>query len=129
MSEVQSIQRKYSIKSLTLVQVDAEIKDIQKFGTKDKFLKRQGSGGTIMEPGFKALLEQSSREIPDIIICATDGDIEKSFKEVKIPNSKCMLLSFQYKECRVLSNHVCKSFPYLYSDNSDLSIPLLRYSS
>lgn len=86
MSEVQSIQRRYSIKSLTLVQVDAEIKDIQKFGTKDKFIKRQGSGGTIMEPGFKALLEQSSREIPDLIICATDGDIEKSFKHVKIPN-------------------------------------------
>jgi len=86
MSEVQSIQRRYSIKSLTLVQVDAEIKDIQKFGTKDKFIKRQGSGGTIMEPGFKALLEQSSREIPDVIICATDGDIEKSFKHVKIPN-------------------------------------------
>jgi len=86
MSEVQSIQRRYSIKSLTLVQVDAEIKDIQKFGTKDKFIKRQGSGGTIMEPGFKALLEQSSREIPDLIICATDGDIEKSFEHVKIPN-------------------------------------------
>ncbi len=86
MSEVQSIQRRYSIKSLTLVQVDAEIKDIQKFGTKDKFIKRQGSGGTIMEPGFKALLEQSSREMPDLIICATDGDIEKSFKHVKIPN-------------------------------------------
>lgn len=86
MSEVQSIQRKYSIKSLTLVQVDAEIKDIQKFGTRDKFIKRQGSGGTIMEPGFKALLEQSSREIPDLIICATDGDIEKSFEHIKIPN-------------------------------------------
>lgn len=86
MSEVQAIQRKYSIKSLTLVQVDAEIKDIQKFGVRDKFIKRQGSGGTIMEPGFKALLEQSNREIPDMIICATDGDIEKSFKEVKIPN-------------------------------------------
>lgn len=86
MSEVQAIQRKYSIKSLTLVQVDAQIKDIQKFGIRDKFIKRQGSGGTIMEPGFKALLEQSNREIPDIIICATDGDIEKSFKEVKIPN-------------------------------------------
>ena len=86
MSEVQAIQRKYSIKSLTLVQVDTQIKDIQKFGIRDKFIKRQGSGGTIMEPGFKALLEQSNREIPDIIICATDGDIEKSFKEVKIPN-------------------------------------------
>ena len=86
MSEVQAIQRKYSIKSLTLVQVDAEIKDIQKFGVRDKFIKRQGSGGTIMEPGFKSLLEQSNREIPDMIICATDGDIEKSFKEVKIPN-------------------------------------------
>jgi len=85
MSEVQAIQRRYSIKSLTLVQVDAEIKDIQKFGIRDKFIKRQGSGGTIMEPGFKALLEQSSREIPDMIICATDGDIEKSFQHVKIP--------------------------------------------
>jgi len=39
-----------------------------------------------MEPGFTALLEQSSRDIPDMIICATDGDIEKSFKHVKIPN-------------------------------------------
>ncbi|HIC43615.1 MAG TPA: hypothetical protein EYO73_04770 [Sulfurimonas sp.] len=86
MSEVQSIQRKYSIKSLTLVQVDAEIKNIEKFGVRDKFIKRQGSGGTIMEPGFKALLEQSSREIPDMIICATDGDIEKRFAQVKIPN-------------------------------------------
>lgn len=86
MSEVQAIQRRYSIKSVTLVQVDAEIKNIEKFGVSDKFIKRQGSGGTIMEPGFKALLEQSSREIPDMIICATDGDIEKSFKQVKIPN-------------------------------------------
>ena len=39
-----------------------------------------------MEPGFTALLEQSRRDIPDMIICATDGDIEKSFKHVKIPN-------------------------------------------
>jgi predicted metal-dependent peptidase len=86
MSEVQAIQRRYSIKSVTLVQVDAEIKDIQKFGIRDKFIKREGSGGTIMEPGFMALLEQSSRDIPDMIICATDGDIEKSFEHVKIPN-------------------------------------------
>ncbi|MBT8348339.1 MAG: hypothetical protein HKP62_02690, partial [Sulfurovum sp.] len=86
MSEVQAIQRRYSIKSVTLVQVDAEIKNIEKFGFLDKFIKRQGSGGTIMEPGFKALLEQSSRDIPDMIICATDGDIEKSFEHVKIPN-------------------------------------------
>lgn len=86
MSEVQSIQRKYSIKSVTLVQVDAEIKAIEKFGVRDKFITRYGSGGTIMEPGFRALLQQSSREIPDIIICATDGDIEKKFEHVKIPN-------------------------------------------
>lgn len=86
MSEVQAIQRRYSIKSLTLVQVDTEIKNIEKFGFRDKFIKRQGSGGTIMEPGFTALLEQSSRDIPDMIICATDGDIEKSFEHVKIPN-------------------------------------------
>ena len=86
MSEIQAIQRRYSIKSLTLVQVDAEIKNIEKFGFRDKFIKRQGSGGTIMEPGFKALLEQSRRDIPDMIICATDGDIEKSFEHVKIPN-------------------------------------------
>lgn len=86
MSEVQAIQRRYSIKSVTLVQVDAEIKSIEKFGFRDTFIKRQGSGGTIMEPGFKALLEQSRRDIPDMIICATDGDIEKSFKHVKIPN-------------------------------------------
>jgi len=86
MSEIQAIQRRYSIKSLTLVQVDAEIKNIEKFGFRDKFIKRQGSGGTIMEPGFMALLEQSSRDIPDMIICATDGDIEKSFEHVKIPN-------------------------------------------
>jgi len=86
MSEVQAIQRRYSIKNVTLVQVDAEIKDIQKFGVRDKFIKRQGSGGTIMEPGFKALLEQSNREIPDMIICATDGDVEKSFEHVRIPN-------------------------------------------
>ncbi|MBT8343605.1 MAG: hypothetical protein KJP24_02640 [Sulfurovum sp.] len=31
MSEIQAIQRRYSIKSLTLVQVDAEIKNIEKF--------------------------------------------------------------------------------------------------
>lgn len=86
MSEIQAIQRRYSIKSLTLVQVDAEIKSIEKFGFRDKFIKRQGSGGTIMEPGFRALLEQSRRDIPDMIICATDGDIEKSFEHVKIPN-------------------------------------------
>ena len=85
-SEVQAIQRRYSINSVTLVQVDAEIKSIEKFGFRDKFIKRQGSGGTIMEPGFIALLEQSSRDIPDMIICATDGDIEKSFEHVKIPN-------------------------------------------
>ncbi len=85
-SEVQAIQRRYSINSVTLVQVDAEIKSIEKFGFRDKFIKRQGSGGTIMEPGFMALLEQSSRDIPDMIICATDGDIEKSFEHVKIPN-------------------------------------------
>jgi len=85
MSEVQSIQKKYSIKNITLVQVDAEIKSIEKFRAHDKFIMRQGGGGTIMEPGFDALLRQSSREIPDIIVCATDGDIEKSFEKVKVP--------------------------------------------
>ena len=84
-SEIQAIQRRYSIKSLTLVQVDAEIKSIEKFGLRSKFIKRHGSGGTLMEPGFRALLEQSSRDIPDMIICATDGDIEKSFEHLKIP--------------------------------------------
>jgi len=39
-----------------------------------------------MEPGFRALLEQPRRDTPDMIICATDGDIEKSFEHVKIPN-------------------------------------------
>lgn len=68
------------------MQVDAEVKNIEKFGFRDTFIKRQGSGGTIMEPGFKALLEQSRRDIPDMIICATDGDIEKKFEQVKIPN-------------------------------------------
>jgi predicted metal-dependent peptidase len=86
MSEVQAIQRKYSIKSITLAQVDAEVKNIEKFGLRDKFIKREGSGGTIMEPGFTALLEQSSRDIPNMIICATDGDIEKNFEHLKIPN-------------------------------------------
>lgn len=86
MSEVQAIQRKYSIKTVTLVQVDAEIKNIEKFGIHDKFIVRQGSGGTIMEPGFNALLKQSSREIPDMIICATDGDIEEKFEHLKVPN-------------------------------------------
>ena len=42
----------YSNKSVTLVQVDAEIKAIEKFGVRDKFIIRHGSGGTIMEPGF-----------------------------------------------------------------------------
>ena len=86
MSEVQAIQQKYSIKSVTLVQVDAEIQAIEKFGVRDKFIARHGGGGTIMEPGFKALLQQSSRNIPDMIICATDGDIEEKFEHVKIPN-------------------------------------------
>ncbi|MEA2073885.1 MAG: VWA-like domain-containing protein [Campylobacterota bacterium] len=86
MSEVQAIQQKYSIKSVTLVQVDAEIQAIEKFGIRDKFIARHGGGGTIMEPGFKALLQQSSRNIPDMIICATDGDIEEKFEHVKIPN-------------------------------------------
>lgn len=87
MSEVQSIQRKYGIKHVTLVQVDAQIQSIEKFGVRDKFITRQGSGGTIMEPGFTALLKQSSREIPDLIICATDGEIEERFEQLKVPNS------------------------------------------
>ncbi|MBN2816418.1 MAG: hypothetical protein JXQ67_07010 [Campylobacterales bacterium] len=86
MSEVQAIQRKYAIKSVTLVQVDAEVKTIEKFGVRDKFVARAGSGGTVMEPGFKALLKQSSRNIPEIIICATDGEIEARFSEVKLPS-------------------------------------------
>jgi len=85
MSEVQAIQRKYGIKNVTLVQVDAEIKSIEKFGVRDKVIVRKGGGGTVMEPGFSALLKQSSRELPDMIICATDGEIERSFKHVKIP--------------------------------------------
>lgn len=87
MSEVQAIEKKYSIKNVTLVQVDAEIKSIEKFGVRDKFVTRKGSGGTIMEPGFALLLKQSSREIPDIIICATDGDTEEHFEHVSIPKS------------------------------------------
>jgi predicted metal-dependent peptidase len=86
MSEIQAIQKKYSIKSVTLVQVDAEIKSIEKFGVHDKFIVRHGGGGTMMEPGFSVLLKQSTREIPDIIICATDGDIEEKFVHVKVPN-------------------------------------------
>ena len=46
-----------------------------------------GGSGTIMEPGFSALLKQSIRNIPDIIICATDGDIENKFEHLKIPNA------------------------------------------
>ncbi len=84
-SQIQAIQKKYSIKTVTLVQVDAEIKSIEKLGVRDKFLIRAGNAGTIMEPGFAALLKQSKREVPDIIICATDGDIEESFEYVKIP--------------------------------------------
>ena len=86
MSEVQAIQRKYSIKSITLIQVDAKVQAIEKFGVRDKFIVREGSGGTMMEPGFSALLRQSSREVPDMIICATDGDIEVKFDHVEIPN-------------------------------------------
>jgi predicted metal-dependent peptidase len=87
MSEIQAIQKKYSIKNLTLVQVDAEIQSIEKFGVRDKFIVRNGGGGTIMEPGFSVLLKQSKREIPDIIICATDGDIEERFEHITIPNN------------------------------------------
>ncbi|CAA6811399.1 MAG: Unknown protein [uncultured Sulfurovum sp.] len=86
MSEVQAIQRKYAIKNVTLVQVDAEIKTVDKFGVYDKFIVRQGNGGTVMEPGFKALLQQSSRNIPNIIICATDGEIEERFEQIKLPS-------------------------------------------
>jgi len=87
MSQIQAIQKRYSIKSVTLLQVDAEIKTIEKFGVRDKFIVRHGSGGTVMEPGFKALLNQPSRDIPDMIICATDGDVEEKFEHVKIPNT------------------------------------------
>jgi len=86
MSEVQAIQRKYAIKSVTLVQIDAAVKTIEKFGVPDKFVARAGCGGTVMEPGFKALLKQPSRNIPEIIICATDGEIEARFSEVKLPS-------------------------------------------
>jgi len=34
-----------------------------------------------------ALLKQASREILDMIICATDGEIETVFEQVKVPNS------------------------------------------
>lgn len=101
MSEIQSIQKKYAIKNITLVQVDAEIKSIEKFRAYDKFIVRQGGGGTIMEPGFDALLKQSSREIPDIIVCATDGDIEKSFEKVKIP-TKVQVIWLINKEGKLL---------------------------
>lgn len=67
--------------------MDAEIKSIEKFGVRDKFVVRHGGGGTVMEPGFSALLKQPSREIPDMIICATDGEIETAFEHVKVPNS------------------------------------------
>ena len=101
MSEVQSIQRKYAIKNVTLVQVDAEIKKMEKFGVRDKFIIRHGGGGTVMELGFKALLKQSSREIPDIIICATDGDIEEKFEHVKVP-SKVQVIWLVPKEGKLL---------------------------
>jgi predicted metal-dependent peptidase len=87
MSEIKAIQRKYAIKNVTLVQVDAEIKSLEKFGVRDKFVIRHGGGGTVMEPGFSALLKQSSREIPDMIICATDGEVEREFQQLKVPNS------------------------------------------
>ena len=101
MSEVQAIQKKYSIKTVTLVQVDAKIKSIEKFGVHDKFIVRHGDGGTIMEPGFSTLLQQSSREIPDMIICATDGDIEKKFEHVKVPN-KVQVIWLINKEGKLL---------------------------
>jgi predicted metal-dependent peptidase len=101
MSEIQAIQKKYSIKNVTLVQVDAQIKSIEKFGSRDKFIVRHGGGGTIMEPGFEALLKQSSREIPDMIICATDGDIEENFERVKLPN-KVQVVWLVKKEGRLL---------------------------
>ncbi|CAA6821078.1 MAG: Unknown protein [uncultured Sulfurovum sp.] len=101
MSEVQAIQRKYAIKNVTLVQVDAEIKTVDKFGVHDKFIIRQGNGGTVMEPGFKALLQQSSRNIPNIIICATDGDIEERFEQIKLP-SKVQVIWLVAQEGKLL---------------------------
>lgn len=84
-SQIQAIQKKYSIKTLTLVQVDAQIKSVEKLGVADKFVIRSGNAGTIMEPGFELLLKQSKRNLPDIIICATDGDVETHFERLKIP--------------------------------------------
>jgi len=97
MSEIQAIQRKYAIKSVTLVQVDAKVQTVDKFAVYDKVILRAGNGGTVMEPGFKALLHQSSRNIPNIIICATDGETEKSFETLKIP-SKVQVIWLVAKE-------------------------------
>ena len=42
MSEIQAIMKKYGIKNITLVQVDAKIQSIKKFGVRDKLIIRHG---------------------------------------------------------------------------------------
>jgi predicted metal-dependent peptidase len=86
-SEIHAIQIRYSIKEIPFVQVDTEVKSVTKLNKSDKIFVRHGDGGTIMEPGFKALIHQPKEKIPNIIICATDGYIEEEFEDLLLPNS------------------------------------------
>jgi predicted metal-dependent peptidase len=86
-SEILAVQKRHSIKKVTLIQVDTAIKSIGILRANDKIFTRNGFGGTQMEPGFKSLLHQPKNKIPNIIICATDGAIENNFTEIKIPSN------------------------------------------
>lgn len=68
--------------SINIVQVDTEIKKIEKINSKQKYIERCGNGGSNMEEGFIHFLNLPFHKRPNIIICFTDGNIEERFKKI-----------------------------------------------
>jgi len=73
--------------SIEAVQVDIEIKKIDKIKKTTASIQRQGRGGTIMEPGFEYFMKRPLFLRPSVIVCVSDGYIESQFSKLKLPKT------------------------------------------
>lgn len=67
------------------VQVDTEVKQCDKIKHTTHSINRSGCGGTRMEDGFAYFLNYPFPLQPSVIVCLTDGYIEQSFEDIKMP--------------------------------------------
>lgn len=79
LSEVMNLCKQMSCKP-SLIQIDTEIKSIEKFEPNKMKFGRKGMGGTYMWDGMKFIMDNPKLN-PDTVILITDGMIENTWEE------------------------------------------------